>query len=422
MSNNIWFIISYFANIKGACQSEWIEDRMRALAKSGIRPVLISSFCGDRYNNMVHVRALSFSPADLKYELDCTLKRKGFTGGLFKFLRILFFFPLYPLYFVETKILNIYGECRWSWIPWATLIGLVVVLKTKPAVIYSTGGPASAHIVALVISKITKISLMVELQDPFVGDDIGRNALSKRGLAYIEKMIFVNSSKVIFCTQTATDSAAIRNNSDKAVCIYPGSSIEVPGISTIDNHKILKFIYLGSLYQTRNLDCFMEALSLIFKENPELKECLSLDVYGNINNDIRSRINSFEYSVIKLHGVVSREQAFRKALESDVLLLVQNVDDRSITTIPFKIYDYLLLNRKILGLVYKNKELEAMITDYGHLSVPADKSQEIKKAIMLLIDNWRKGNLTKNIKRSELTGERAARQMISLSEKLLANR
>ena len=38
--------------------------------------------------------------------------------------------------------------------------------------------------------------------------------------------------------------------------------------------------------------------------------------------------------------MISRNSALR-AMDSDVLLLVQHTDDRSILTIPFKIYDYL---------------------------------------------------------------------------------
>lgn len=421
MKSNNWLVISYFANVRGACQSEWVEDRMAALSKLGIRPALVSSFCGGRYKDMLHVRALSLSPADLKFELDFILKRNGISGKLFKVLRTLIFLPLYPLYYLETKILNIYGESRWSWMPFSILMGLIVALKTKPTFIYSTGGPASAHISAIVISKITGIPLMAELQDPLVGDDIGRNALSKKGLKYIEKLIFDNSDKVIFCTQAATDSAAERQHSDKAVCIYPGSIINMPTSSEFVKNAVCKFIYLGSLYQSRNLDCFMEALSMVFEENPELKKYFSLDVYGNMNEDIRQRINNFAHKVIHLKGLVPREDALKHAIESDVLLLVQNTDDRSSTTIPFKTYDYLLLGKKILGLTYKNQELETMMVDHGHLSVAADRPQEIKQAIVALLEDWRNGSLVKSIKSSEITVDNAAKQMQALANVLTAS-
>lgn len=420
-NNNNWLIISYFANVKGACQSEWIDDRMAALKRNGIHNILVSSFCGGRYSDMFHVRALSLSPADIKYELDFILKRNGISGSLFKYLRTLIYLPLYPFYYLETKILNVYGESRWSWMLLSYLMGLFATIRSKPSLIYSTGGPASAHIVAAVISMMTRTAWVAELQDPLVGEDIGRNKLSKKGLTYIEKFIFNHADKVIFCTQAARDSAAIRHDSDKAVCIYPGSRINLPSNTKTVKNSVCKFIYLGSLYQSRNLDCFMAALSMLFEESPDLKNIFSLDVYGNMNEDIRQRIINFPHKVIHLKGLVTRDKALSYAIESDVLLLIQNTDDRSSLTIPFKTYDYLLIGRKILGLVYKNQELESMLTDHRHLSVPADDSQKIKQAIRTLMDEWRNGSLRHGTKDCNITAEKAAEKMIDLSRSLQGN-
>lgn len=160
---------------------------------------------------------------------------------------------------------------------------------------------------------------------------------------------------------------------------------------------------------------------MVFEENPELKKYFSLDVYGNMNEDIRQRINNFAHKVIHLKGLVPREDALKHAIESDVLLLVQNTDDRSSTTIPFKTYDYLLLGKKILGLTYKNQELETMMVDHGHLSVAADRPQEIKQAIVALLEDWRNGSLVKSIKSSEITVDNAAKQMQALANVLTAS-
>ena len=51
--------------------------------------------------------------------------------------------------------------------------------------------------------------------------------------------------------------------------------------------------------------------------------------------------------------MISRELAHQKAMDSDILLLVQHTDDRSALTIPFKVYDYLNTENLILGLTYK---------------------------------------------------------------------
>ena len=56
------------------------------------------------------------------------------------------------------------------------------VNQNKYKYIYSTGGPASAHLATILVSRILKINNIIELQDPLSGDDIGRNSYSKRYL------------------------------------------------------------------------------------------------------------------------------------------------------------------------------------------------------------------------------------------------
>ena len=52
-----------------------------------------------------------------------------------------------------------------------------ILLNKKFEFIFSTGGPASSHISAILISKILKSKCICELQDPLVGKDIEDNTL-----------------------------------------------------------------------------------------------------------------------------------------------------------------------------------------------------------------------------------------------------
>ena len=411
-----WLVVSYFANIQGACQSEWVEDRISALGAYDLRIKLISSVCGPRHREFFHRRAVSLSPSDLTYELGFVLKRHE-TGWLSWAIKRLLLPFLYPLSFVENKLLKMYGEGRWSWMPFAVVSGLLLCWKKRPAVIYSTGGPASAHMVAAAVSAVTGSPWIAEFQDPLVGKDIGRNWLSRKGLKYIEKRVFNRARKVVFCTKAARDSAVERYGSGKAECIYPGSSVKTIGIRD-NNRTRCRFIYLGSLYQSRNLDRFIEALLLVLKARPEFVDRISLDLYGNIDRDIADRIRRHQLPFLHMNGVVTREEAVACASESDVLLLIQNTDDRSSLTIPFKTYDYLRLGRTILGLTYRNLELQELLLRHNHIAVSADDSLMIKCAIDQILDLWSLGKLGEGIVGSELTSDRAAAHMLDIAKAL----
>jgi len=415
-----WLIISYFSKIDGAAQAHWIDDRLEWFDKKGIKISMLSSWCGGKHRQIYHKRAFSISPADFKYELDFILKRNFKNKSLLKFLNILMFIPFYPFYFIEKHVLNLYGEGRFSWIPVAVLVGYYICRKRKVGFIYSTGGPVSADIVAFFLSRITSVPWIAELQDPLVGPDIGRNSLSKIGLAYIEKLIFRNSEKVIYCTEAAKKSANSRYLSDKAILIYPGANAPLEYVRDYVRSCKCQFIHLGSLYQTRNLDYFLAALKMVFLERSDLANRIEVNLYGNIcSDDIKVRIHNFCFDVVRIKGLVSRNEGINQALNSDVLLLIQNNDRRSAETIPSKVYEYLLLQRKVLGLVYHNEELSTMLQEHGHLAIDADDAQKIKEAIISLIDSWISGKLDYgDIRRSELTVERAVDQIYQQANSL----
>lgn len=415
-----WLIISYFSNIDGSAQAHWIDDRLPFIENTGIEICLISSFCGARHNSMLHYRAPSITPGSLKYELGFILRRRGISGKRLKFMETLLFLPLYPFYFLEAKILKLYGESRWEWGPFAAIIGCVICFKKNISAIYSTGGPVGAHIASGLIAKLMGIPWIAELQDPLAGEGIGRNSLSKKVLAFFEKFIFKYATKVIFCAENARLEAERRYPVDKSVTIYPGASIDLSIQREIlfnrqDNDKFI-IIHAGTLYQSRNLHFFLEGLKRAISECLQLKEHFKLILLGNIcTESIKDEIDHFPFPIIKYKGLVKRKEAVIHSIQSDVLLLVQNTDERSMTTIPSKLYEYLLLGKPILGLVYKNEELKQLLEYHGHLTVPANDPDLIKQAILDLFKKWQFDRLqSASIKKSEYTVEKAALQIVGL--------
>ena len=408
-----WLVISYYARMPGACQSEWIDDRINALCELKQDVSLISSICSGSFNGIKNYRAFSFSPADLNYECKEIVSRAEDHSSLSVKASRLIAAILTPLVWLEAKVLKAHGEGRWSWIPIGLLYSLFLAFRTSFDIVFSTGGPASAHVVAILAGKILGKKVMCELQDPLVGADIGRNAFSRLGLSWAECFIFKYADHVVFCTQNAARDASSRSRyfRRKISYIYPGS-LRRQLVAKSSYSNMLTFCYLGSLYQTRNLDMIMEAFLRLSAKGINLEKRLRLNVFGNMNPDIRSRIEKFPIPIIKLNTLVPREDALSIAQKSDVLLLIQNTDNRSQLTIPFKTYDYLQSGSLILGLIYKNEELSQMLVQNGHLACKADNIDEIQQAIEHILAAQRK-----EIRIPQLTPVEAARSMITLAEK-----
>jgi len=154
----------------------------------------------------------------------------------------------------------------------------------------------------------------------------------------------------------------------------------------------------------------IEALFLLKEEGYDVENLFEINLYGNIDKDILYRINQVKLKIINIHGLIDRNLAMNKAFQSDVLLLVQNTDNRSITTIPFKTYDYLHTGRLILGLLYKNDELEDMLINHGHISCNAGDLNSIKSGLLKILNSKEKNEIKKCI----LTPENATEKMIKI--------
>lgn len=414
-------VISYYSNMTGVCQAEWVDDRIAAFTNMGYSIILISSICSFRSknNSIKHIRIPSLTPSGFKFEYEqIQLKRIKFSkliGIIFKIYYFISKFLTGLLNFIKLRS----GEGRWGWFFSSFITGLIYFRHIKSSeFIYTTGGPPSADISGILLAKIFCKKNISELQDPLTGKDIGRNKISKFAFNHIEKFIICFSTITFYCTKNAMLVAKKKyaNMENKIDYVYPGSN-KINNLLNVTNegikHKI-NITYLGSLYQTRNLDFIMKAINELAIEDSSILEKIHINLYGNIDADIKNRIIDFckLYKIITIHGLISREQAILKAHEADVLLLIQNTDDRSILTIPFKTYDYLNVGNHIFGLIYKNDELQNMLNSNGHSSCQADDTIAIKNILLEISTSL--NNLKNGIKESQYTPEFAAIKMLQI--------
>jgi len=99
----------------------------------------------------------------------------------------------------------------------------------------------------------------------------------------------------------------------------------------------------------------------------------------------------------------------KKALEADILLIVQHSDKRSITTMPFKTYDYLNTGKLIFALIFKNNEIKELLQDHGHIVCQVDDVNEIKDKLEFVYQNFTA--LNRSIQKGTLTPDLAVQKM-----------
>ena len=412
-----WLILSYFANVDALAPSHHIDDKIPFLLKNGIDIHLLTSPCGEAYRDLPHTRVPSLAPSGIRFEVRHFLRRKTSNRFLFKIGETLLLLPVYPFYLIEKIVLRL--DSQWSWFISASIAAIVLTIKNKPRILYSTGGPVSAHIAAMIVSRITRVPYIAELQDPLVYEHDTFTSLRQRFKRRVEILICKTAASVIYLTHRAAASASKRNQCDgKTTTIYPGA-IPLRGAAPYGKTPYFTLAHFGSLGGGRNLHHLSRALAMLVEEQPDLPDYFRLQLCGAVERNVKKQIEEFGYGqTLKVHGKLMRESALDLMHRVDILLLIQNTDDLSFETIPSKLYEYFHAGRPILALLYRNPELQAMLEERGHIVVPADDEAAIKKGLEIYLEKWKQDRLRPRVSDPPYTVERAVAELLSVAEKI----
>lgn len=380
-------ILSYYACMPGACQAEWLDDKIDSLLKGGYEVALVSAICARRHENknIKHWRIPSVSLTDFRDELQ-RIRMRGDRVQARTYLMwpvvLTVGLLLDAMQYIVTKGV---GEGRWSWTLPSALGALLLALRFKPDIILSTGGPASAHLAGIAVSKLIASPVVIELQDPLSGCDIGRNKQARGWLYRVEKLIVASADKTVYVTKAAAAFAASQFQSSKVFCVYPGAKdfAIIPGQRKGNSNGKLRMIHLGSLYATRNFRPIIAAIDSLIESGKITASGVELINLGHVAKEISDEILLKPY--VKILPPVAREEALRIAADCDVTLLIQNSDERSKVTIPYKTYDYLNLGNGLLAIL-NSDELTELLARCGHIAAPLSDVDAIARSLALLLE------------------------------------
>jgi hypothetical protein len=375
-------VISYDSGLTGYVTSEWLDDKLRVMKSLAIRPTLVTR-PESKITSSLDVKVLR--PYSLGWK-DFSTESRGKRLSLGLAICYVLSATLGRVFdWTFEKLAGSYSYGKWSWIFLAFPAALLSTIRLKNRVIFCTGGPSSAHFIGLLVKLITpKSRLYIELQDPFIGTEMSLNSRSRKVLNFLEGFLVRNSTKVVFVTEAAAERARARYQrqefKDKIVSIYPGSwRFQMDShVEERSSSKEITFVHVGSLYTSRNLDLFFEALDALRSAGSGLAHRVQVVNQGDLN--VENQNTYLNRADFKSFPPVRREVALEMAASADFLLLVQHSDSRSEETIPYKTYDYMNLGVPIFGLT-KNQELDDLISKSGGYSA---SSTDLEKTITSL--------------------------------------
>lgn len=292
-----------------------------------------------------------------------------------------------------------------GWIYPATVVGRKIIKRENIDILFATGMPWSALVIAYILHKLTNTPFVVDFRDPWIGNPFHSSKgkiLDNLG-QWLEKKVVENAALVCANTDTLREEFCHRYPSikqDKFIVMPNGFDPE--DFKNIEQNckyytmnKELVLAHAGFLYRKRNPAPIIDALKIIetrgFNDNRRFKflQIGKVEFDYGINNMCSELNNSW---VIDSMGMVPYHECLDHLRNADVLLLIQ---PNTKNQIPSKLYDYLSLKRPILTITPLDGALGQMIRKYefGDVFEPSDIQGISNKFIELMDEKIAKGYL-----------------------------
>lgn len=293
---------------------------------------------------------------ELPYSLYKTDKDsgKGYNprfSRLRRFLSSIFRKARYTLLIIDERI---------GWVPFVILSGLKIIRKKKDIkLIYISVKPFSSLLAAIFLRKLTRLPLVIDFRDAWTGFNRyfweGKPAYFRRIEGFIERLAVQGADKIISVNENIIKD--LRNKyiscpRDKFVYIPNGYDPQDFEGGVLGSPKdVFRISYAGSLYAKRSPENFLNALKVLLKKNPHLKDRLRFEYIGKVTAANGGFFEDEEIKqVIELCGVLPYKECLNRIRASNLLLFIEDQVEISDRLFPSKIFEYVASVKPILAL------------------------------------------------------------------------
>ena len=263
------------------------------------------------------------------------------------------------------------------------------IQQHQPSLIYSSSGPASAHILARWAKKTFTLPWLADFRDPW-----SENLLSPYLPGYrsinrkMEKEILAAADSVACVTQPWLDDLKhnLGRNIDKFFVLPNGyDEADVQPLPYPSDNSRFTLTYLGSFYRNRRPNNLIKAIeTLIQTQRIPVVDIRVLFIGKNVRQFV-PHIPPFE-----VHNYVPHEQLNYFRLQSDAFILLLDTSPKNIGNHSGKLFEYMASNRPILGIVPKGGAAQHLIEETRTGISVGDDVEEIAEAINKLYEQWKR--------------------------------
>lgn len=291
---------------------------------------------------------------------------------------------------------------RWvSWCLGGTLGGLQLIYQFRPKVIWSTYPIATAHLLGLILHRMTGIPWVADFRDSMTEDEYPSDPAQRKIYCWIERQAVTHCTRAVFTTPGAIRMYAARypevpashwvliaNGYDEENFVRAEQS-EVYRQALAEKSEKIVLLHSGVLYPSeRDPRQFFNALAELKQAGKISAERFKVILRATGHDELHSELiaDNGLSDIVFLEPSVAYETALAEMLVVDGLLIFQAANCNH--QIPAKIYEYLRARRPILALTDPEGDTAKVLLAAGLTGIaPLDDKDAIASKLLEFIGN-----------------------------------
>lgn len=387
-ANRVLMIAYHYPPFGGSSGSQRTLSFSRHLAEYGWQPVVLT----------VHPRAYPEQDADQLEQIPASVAVKRAFG-----LDTARHLSIAGRYFQTMALPD-----RWvSWALSAIPLGMWLIRKYRPRVLWSTYPIATAHLIGLALHRLSGIPWVADFRDPMIEGDPtsgqrwpahpsiwnAREWIERRVVRECSRAVFVAPKALRTCSERYPDVSSSRwalicNGFDETAFLKAEKLAAKPDL----NRERILLLHSGFLYPGGDRDprAFFSAVAQLrnrgFISASNLRVLLRASGFESQYREQVAKLGLKD--IVFFEPAIPYVDALAEMLGADGLLLFQGRDSNS--AIPAKYYEYLRARRPILALAdAEGDTAHEMQKAKAGLIVPLDQPEQIAAGLFQFLSQIR---------------------------------
>lgn len=259
-----------------------------------------------------------------------------------------------------------YPEGGWDWAK-AAARRIRRLHATQPFdAVYSRGMPFVSHLAAWRSGLPVNVAIVAHFSDPwpqtdFWADPGGRRLWWHRRLIPSFTAMTYSSLRVQRVCREQHWNQLPLVLPPSLVLPHAGRDLRLAEPESLSGHEVLRFLHCGSLHGPRKPDYLLAALARLVTVRPELRSRIRIEQVGPFSAALAEQAQVHKVAdLVTQHGPCNYAASLEHMKNADVLLLVENAEEREGVYLPSKFVDYLWAGRPIIALTPQN----GTVSDY----------------------------------------------------------